>query len=664
MRTFILLFVLLIGFKVSYADKHALIIAIGNYPERTKWSTINSLSDVTLIKNALLRQQFNEKNIIVLEDATATKKGILRAFDELFSKIKSGDIVVIHYSGHGQQIFDDNGDEADGLDEAIVPYDAVRFSTMFYNGENHIRDDEIEVLVNKIRKKLGKKGQLLMTFDSCHSGTATRGNTIYRGSTEYFKPYGKPNWTPLKNSKDQTLSIIDSSTGKDNFAPFIFISGAEADQLNSEAIVDGEHVGSLSYAFSEVLNNVNEDFTYRQLFAAIQSKMYTLVPGQTPTIEGDVDIKVFGDEFIIPDRSFAVLKKINNDTLLIRGGKADMLYEHTSIMLMPGTSLQADSAQAISFGTVVSSDFASATVQLSKPLESNDYNIKKYKVFVDQPSYASIQIRVFIDESIGDSKLKEQINSALRESSVGEVTEKLDLANVIVYSLGNEIRMISNGAKDDFYQVHTSDFSVRKLVDVLLKYAHGDYLKRIVMNDQSMAFSFELVPVKRKELPNGNIEIETIANKDVFYKNNILQIVPDKDTVVLKIKNNGDKAIYISIIEINSKGEWESFFPHSGCKINNDERKIEPGSEREIRKCIYKFNPPYEKLTLKAFASEEPIYLDFSDNSKRGGNMNPLERFVANPLEFTRSGSATTTQKTLRGYTNEIIYEIIKKRQE
>ena len=368
MRIFILFFVLLIGFKISYAEKHALIIAIGNYPEKTKWSTINSHNDVPLIKNALLKQQFQEENIIIIKDAAATKKGILSAFDDLLSKIKSGDIVVIHYSGHGQQIFDDNGDEADGLDEAMVPYDAVRFSTMFYNGENHLRDDEIEVLVNKIRKKLGKKGQLLMTFDSCHSGTATRGNTIFRGSTECFKPYGEPNWTPLKNSKDQTVSIIDSPTRKDNFAPFIFISGAEADQLNSEAIVDGEHVGSLSYAFSEVLNNINEDFTYRQLFAAIQSKMSTMVSGQTPTIEGDADIKIFGDEFIIPDQSFAVLQKLDNETLLIRGGKADMLYEQTSIMLMPGTALQADSAQAISFGTVVSSDFASATVQLSKQI--------------------------------------------------------------------------------------------------------------------------------------------------------------------------------------------------------------------------------------------------------------------------------------------------------
>ncbi|MBT8377123.1 MAG: caspase family protein, partial [Bacteroidia bacterium] len=156
------------------AEKHALIIAIGNYPARTGWPTISSLNDVPLIKNALEAQDFKSENILVITDNAATRKGIFNAFKQLMKKVKSGDIVVIHYSGHGQQIFDDNGDEVDGKDETIVPYDALVRYTSNYKGENHIRDDELGEVISDFRNKLGARGQLLLLLDSCHSGTASR----------------------------------------------------------------------------------------------------------------------------------------------------------------------------------------------------------------------------------------------------------------------------------------------------------------------------------------------------------------------------------------------------------------------------------------------------------------------------------------------------------
>ena len=54
-----------------------------------------------------------------------------------------GEVIVVHFSGHGQQIADDNHDEADRLDETVVPYDAPSRWTTGYTGERHIRDDEL-----------------------------------------------------------------------------------------------------------------------------------------------------------------------------------------------------------------------------------------------------------------------------------------------------------------------------------------------------------------------------------------------------------------------------------------------------------------------------------------------------------------------------------------
>jgi len=36
--------------QLIHAEKYALIIAVGNYPKKTGWSTISSLNDVPLIQ--------------------------------------------------------------------------------------------------------------------------------------------------------------------------------------------------------------------------------------------------------------------------------------------------------------------------------------------------------------------------------------------------------------------------------------------------------------------------------------------------------------------------------------------------------------------------------------------------------------------------------------
>ena len=75
------------------------------------------------------------------------------------------DVVYIHYSGHGSQVEDLNGDEPDDqLDETIVPQDGRT------EGVPDITDDELEAILSQL-----KTSQAVVVLDSCHSGTATRG---------------------------------------------------------------------------------------------------------------------------------------------------------------------------------------------------------------------------------------------------------------------------------------------------------------------------------------------------------------------------------------------------------------------------------------------------------------------------------------------------------
>jgi len=153
--------------------KRALVIGLGQQ-EDTSWGKINGDKDVPLVKDILTKAGY--KSISTLVNDKATKAGITTAFGLLAQQCRTGDVVYIHFSGHGQQMTDREGDERDGWDECWIPYDAYRSYCSKDRGEKHLADDEINVLLTDIRKKIGNAGKMLIVVDACHSGDSSRGN--------------------------------------------------------------------------------------------------------------------------------------------------------------------------------------------------------------------------------------------------------------------------------------------------------------------------------------------------------------------------------------------------------------------------------------------------------------------------------------------------------
>ena len=88
----------------------------------------------------------------------ATRAAVRKAFEDAAGQLSAGDIFLVHYSGHGGQVPDRNGDERDGKDETWCLYDG------------QLIDDEIYFLLSKFKEGV----RVLMTSDSCHSGTVAR----------------------------------------------------------------------------------------------------------------------------------------------------------------------------------------------------------------------------------------------------------------------------------------------------------------------------------------------------------------------------------------------------------------------------------------------------------------------------------------------------------
>ena len=261
MRTRIITYILLLlSLSVTAQTKRALVIGLGEQQDKA-WNKINGDKDVPFVQAMLKNAGF--KSVTILENQQATKVGIVGAFKRMTASCKQGDVVYIHYSGHGQQMTDVHNDEKDGLDECWIPYDACRKANATYHGEKHLTDDELNVYLNAIRNKIGAKGKLLVVIDACHSGDGTRGedDDIVRGVKDTLV-VDSLNARGLYETFEMVKSLFMGDNDKkkiinDKAKPlaerWITISACRSDQVNVE--MKSPTVGKLTYALWKELKN-------------------------------------------------------------------------------------------------------------------------------------------------------------------------------------------------------------------------------------------------------------------------------------------------------------------------------------------------------------------------------------------------------------------------
>ena len=179
-KYFVILLLVVASVISAGATTHrALIFGLGAYQDKT-WGKIHGDTDVYYVQQMLSQAGFTD--IVTLKNEKATKQGMVRAFIDLAKRCNKGDVVYVHYSGHGQLMTDLDGDEAlrsnarhAQWDEAWIPYDAYMHYGPFDRGEKHFCDDEVEFYLSAIRDRIGKNGRMYVVVDACHSGDATRG---------------------------------------------------------------------------------------------------------------------------------------------------------------------------------------------------------------------------------------------------------------------------------------------------------------------------------------------------------------------------------------------------------------------------------------------------------------------------------------------------------
>jgi hypothetical protein len=266
------------------AKKTALCIGINNYPG-THMDLQGCVNDAQDWATVLAGRGY--KTTLLLDDK-ATKAAMVDAMTKLIAGGGKGDSLVITFSGHGTYQPDEDGDEVDGLDEALCPYDLQTLGAA-------LTDDEIRAIFST--RKGGAR--LLLIADSCHSGTVTRAAKADKDADTRprFMPMG--NWLPAsKLPKNFAGKAAQTMVGPIGTSPFtsalvkqvgdLLLAGCKEGPNNYsyDAKIAGRYNGAFTYYALKTLKALKPEATYNDWYKAILKCLPSASYPQLPQLFG------------------------------------------------------------------------------------------------------------------------------------------------------------------------------------------------------------------------------------------------------------------------------------------------------------------------------------------------------------------------------------------
>ena len=235
--------------------KKAICTGINDYP-----GTANDLSgcvnDANDWANILVNLGFD---VTILTNSQVTKNTFKTSIQNTITNLVSGDVLVITYSGHGTQVYDNSGDETDGYDEALYLYDGV------------FTDDEMRSILDTIKDGV----HVFFISDSCFSGTISRkisASDAVLGKPRFIVTDIMPVDTKL------TKKFLVEGDMKE-----IVLTGCSDTEYSYDAYINGRWNGAMT-AFATSCVTPNQ--TYNEFFTKLRAKLPSSSYPQTPQLEG------------------------------------------------------------------------------------------------------------------------------------------------------------------------------------------------------------------------------------------------------------------------------------------------------------------------------------------------------------------------------------------
>ena len=274
-------------------NKKALVVGI-NYPG-TSHELRGCVNDANLV-NTTIRDQYGFSDIRMLLDNDATTANMIAGLNWLVDGAVAGDILYFHYSGHGSQMYDQNGDEADGLDEIICPVDLNWKDKV-------IRDDDMK----RIFESVPAGANLTVTLDCCNSGGGLDQANQYQTFGLADKSFDAETAMPGRFLPPPP-EVVALMEGHGDFKPRalsrnvdtsgMLISGCQAHQTSADAYIGGQFIGACTYFLVKTLRAGNWTGTYIETVDSMNEQLASYGYTQRPELNGPVTL--FEKQFLEP----------------------------------------------------------------------------------------------------------------------------------------------------------------------------------------------------------------------------------------------------------------------------------------------------------------------------------------------------------------------------
>ena len=221
----------------------------------------------------LLNEVYGFK-VTMLLDEQVTYEAFTESLGNMIADSRAGENLVGTYSGHGTNVPDQNEDEEDGRDEALVLYDAF------------LIDDSIREMF----QNLHPEATLTFISDSCHSGSVTRAFLSAVGGEEAVRPRFLPPQDDL-----YLLGVRGTNVKSRIFYPEtgmkeILIAGCLPTEYSYDAYIGGKYRGAMSYYAVNILRK-QPAITYENFYAKLREILPSSAYPQTSQLESSDDNK-------------------------------------------------------------------------------------------------------------------------------------------------------------------------------------------------------------------------------------------------------------------------------------------------------------------------------------------------------------------------------------
>ncbi|MCX6033044.1 MAG: caspase family protein [Chloroflexi bacterium] len=641
-------------------NKWALLIGVNKYPKLPPDKQLDGCVNDVEVMAGLLQSHFGfpSGNITVMRDEEAHREGILTALDAFTSRVGIDDIVVVQYSGHGSQMTDREGDEPDGLDETIVPYDSGR--APYPNRD--ITDDEIHAWLVRVTEATP---YVTLIFDCCHSGTITR--DAFGDKSRWLEPDTRPIAELPPSPVDfQAARARRRDIGPSGWLPlgdrYVLLAGCQDDESSYEHTVhqNGQTVqhGALTYFLSQELLKAEASATYRDVFELASPRLTAAHPRQHPQMEGARDRSIFGVTDAKPMRFVQVTGRTEKQITLGGGAAHGLTAGSQWEIFARGTKRITEKARRLGSVEITTVRATTSDAKLVNEVEIGAVDVGgravEYAHF-----YGEMRLAVQISAPPGYETAVDRLEKLFKESGLLRLADLNQPADARVYLVPPRESAKKDDPAPQLGVVNQATWAVVGSDGKLMMPVHAvseanaaldlrDNLEKAVRYRQALALRNPNngSPLKgmveftlKRQQTDGSwavAEPDTASGQVIFQEG---------DRIACRIANRYKTPFYVSLLDFGLSGGISQLYPPSGANEpllpgNSIETGLREGDEIEL---YLPDNFPYVPdptdastaggtETFKLIAATQPIDLSLLSQESYRGITRESTKTVVSPL--------------------------------